>query len=334
MAKQGNQKLKLLYLSKILKEKTDDTHRITMEDILLELERYGIPAERKSIYTDLEALRVYGFDIIGERDNNTYKYSIGNREFELAELKLLVDAVQSSRFITAKKSRELIKKLENLTSIYEAKQLQRQVYVSGRIKTMNESIYYNVDKIHEAISSNVMIQFQYFQWNEYKEMELRRGGEFYCISPWGLSWNDENYYLIGFDSESGKIKHYRVDKMLDLTLTEKNREGKASFREFDMALYTKRHFSMFDGEEEMVQLELENRMAGVVIDRFGKDVNIVKADENHFYVRVKVAVSTQFLGWVIALGEGAKILGPENVVRKMQAEIKRLTKQYSGEVDG
>lgn len=328
MPKGTNQKLKLIYLVKIMLEKTDDEHGITMEEILRQLQLYDITAERKSIYTDFEAIRTLGIDIIGEKRDKTCYYHVGNRQFELAELKLLVDAVQSSKFITAKKSGELIKKVESFASEHEAKQLQRQVFVSGRIKTMNESIYYNVDKIHAAISANKKIQFQYFQWNIKKEMELRRDGEFYCISPWALSWNNENYYLIGFDDEADKIKHYRVDKMLKIEIVEEEREGKEHFRQFDMAAYTRKSFSMFGGEEENVRIEFENHLAGVVIDRFGKDVSIIPTDENHFAVNVNVVVSGQFFGWLMALGNGVKLLWPENVVNQLKEEIAKLNDIY------
>lgn len=328
MAKGSNQKLKLVYLMKMLLEKTDDMHSITMPEIISSLEAYDITAERKSIYADMEALRTYGMDIIGEQKNKTYYYHVGNRQFELAELKLLVDSVQSSKFITAKKSNELIKKIEGFSSKYEAKQLQRQVFVAERIKTMNESIYYNVDKIHSAIGTNVKIKFQYYQWNVDKKMELRKKGEFYCISPWALSWDNENYYLIGFDSEVDVIKHYRVDKMLTIELTDEKREGKEHFEKFDIAVYAKKMFGMFDGEEQTVKLEFENRFAGVVIDRFGKNVSFIRTDKDHFTVNVNVAVSVQFLAWVIALGEGARIVGPESVVAKMRNEVIRLVNQY------
>lgn len=328
MAKGPNQKLKLLYLMKILLEKTDELHSITMPDILSSLDAYGVTAERKSIYDDFETLRLYGMDILGEQRNKTYYYRVGKRDFELAELKLLVDAVQSSKFITAKKSSELIKKLENQGSKYEASQLQRQVYVTERIKTMNESIYYNVDKIHTAISSNVKIEFQYFQWNVDKKMELRKNGEYYCISPWALSWDSENYYLIGYDCEAEIIKHYRVDKMLHIELIEEKREGKELFDKFDIAVYSKKMFGMYDGKIENVKLECENRLAGVIIDRFGKNVNIVRTDSDHFKVNIEVAVSQQFLAWVISIGEGLKIIGPENVVNMMRDEVRRLEGQY------
>ena len=331
MPKSSNQKLKLIYLMKILLERTDETHSITMPEIIDALAAYDISAERKSLYNDIENLRVYGLDVIGTQEDRTYSYHIGNRQFELAELKLLVDSVQSAKFITAKKSNELIKKIEGFASKYEASQLQRQVFVAGRVKTMNESIYYNVDRIHAAIAENSRITFQYFQWNVDKKMELRHDGALYEVSPWSLSWDNENYYLIAYDSNEKIIKHFRVDKMLHIELAKEHREGDERFRQFDMGAYARKMFGMFDGEEEMVKILCRNYLAGVMIDRFGKDVTMVKRDEDSFYVNVKVAVSGQFLAWVIALGEGAKIVGPESVVHRMKKEIERLARQYSEE---
>lgn len=328
MAKLPNQKLKILYLMKVLLEKTDESHSITMPEIIAELEAYGITAERKSIYNDMECLRQYGLDIIGEQYDRTYYYRIGNRQFELAELKLLVDSVQSAKFLTAKKSNRLIKKIEGLASKYEASQLHRQVYVAERIKTMNESIYYNVDNIHNAIAKNSKITFQYFQWNIKKEMELKRDGALYEVSPWALSWNDENYYLVAYDSVEQMIKHFRVDKMLNITVTDEKREGKSLFQTFDMAVYAKKMFGMFYAQEQTVKLECANSLAGVVIDRFGKDVMLIPKDDSHFTVNVKVAVSLQFLAWIIGLGEDVKILEPKTVVDRINGEIDRLIRQY------
>ena len=325
----GNtQKLKILYLMKILLEKTDETHSITMPEIIAELKKYGVNAERKGIYNDIENLGIYGVDIIGEKENKAFSYRIGNRQFELAELKLLVDSVQSSKFITAKKSNQLIKKIEGLASKYEAAQLQRQVYTTERIKAGNENIYYNVDQIHSAIASNVQITFQYFNWDVNKKQVLRKDGALYQVSPWALSWDDENYYMVAYDSEEGKIKHFRVDKMLHIDLTDDRREGSQKFKAFDMGAYAKKMFGMFGGDEEMVKILCKNELAGVMIDRFGKDVTMVKVDSEHFYVNVKVAVSGQFLAWVIALGDGAKIVAPERVVEKVKEEIGRLVEQY------
>ncbi len=329
MSKGNNQKLKIIYLMKILLDRTDETHSITMQEIVSLLEIYGIRAERKSIYNDIENLRLYGMDIIGEKRERTYYYHIGNRQFELAELKLLVDSVQSAKFITAKKSNELIKKIEGMASKYEASQLHRQVYVAGRIKTMNESIYYNVDKIHAAIGGNRKITFQYFQWDVQKKMVLRRDGGLYEVSPWALSWDDENYYLIAFDSREDKIKHFRVDKMIHIEVTSDKREGRYHFRKFDMAAYARKTFGMFRGEEENVKIICINELAGVMIDRFGKDFSLTPVDEEHFAINVGVAVSRQFLAWVIALGEGVQIVEPQSVIDKMNEEIKRLINQYN-----
>ena len=330
MSKGTNQKFKLYYLAKILTEKTDEDHYITMPEILEELERYEVTANRKSIYNDLKDLERLGIEVEGEPIGKGYHYHVVDRQFELPELKLLVDAIQSSKFITARKSNELIKKLETLVSKYEAAKLQRQVFVSGRIKTMNESIYYNVDEIHNAIAENRKIRFQYFQWNVKKEMELRHGGAYYHISPWGMSWDDENYYLVGYDSEADMIKHYRVDKMLHIRMSEETREGKEIFQKLDMAAYTKKSFGMYGGEEERVKLLVKNSFAGIIIDRFGKDVTMIPVDEENFTVNVDVQVSSQFFSWVFALGDGVQIVGPENVVEQVKNEIERLKRQYIG----
>lgn len=242
---------------------------------------------------------------------------------------MLVDAIQSSKFITEKKSNVLIRKLETLASRYEAGKLQRQVYVAGRIKTMNESIYYTVDVVHNAISENRKIRFQYYQWNVKKEMELRHDGRYYDISPWGLSWDDENYYLVGYDSGAKQIKHYRVDKMLHIQMSDEERDGKESFKKLDMADYAKKSFGMFGGKEQNVKLLEENSLAGVIIDRFGKDVRMIPLDEKHFTVSVKVYASRQFLGWIFSLGENVKIIGPPEIVEQMKYETERLMRQYN-----
>ena len=328
MARGTNQKFKLYRLAEIMLENTDEEHYITMAEIKEKLAVYDITADRKSIYQDLRDLEEFGIEVVGEPFGNRYHYHVIGRDFELPELKLLVDAIQSSKFITEKKSNLLIKKLERMVSKYDAQKLQRQVYVSGRIKTMNESIYYAVDTIHNAISENKKIQFQYFQWNVKKEMELRHDGAWYHISPWGLSWDDENYYLVGYDAEAERIKHYRVDKMVQISMCEEAREGKEHFKKLDMADYAKKSFGMFGGEEQNVKLLVHNGLAGVIIDRFGKDVMMIPADEEHFTVNVDVHVSRQFLGWVFSLGEMVKIVKPQEVVDQMKEEIHRLQQQY------
>lgn len=330
MAKSYNQKMKILYLMQAFLERTDEAHVLSMQELIEILAGYGIRAERKSIYDDIEALRVYGLDIIYKKEPPSGYYLAG-RNFELPELKLLVDVVQSSKFITERKSAELIKKLEGLTSHYEAQQLQRQVFVANRIKTMNESIYYNVDKIHGAILADVKITFRYFEWTVEKQMHLKKSGDEYCISPWALTWADENYYLIGYDEEADMVKHYRVDKMLSIELTEEKRVGKEHFADFNTANFAKKTFGMFGGEEQELRLEFENRFVGVVIDRFGKDAAIRKADETHFIVRVKVAVSPQFFGWLSGLGAGARIVSPQRVQQEYRKFLQELLNQYPEE---
>lgn len=327
MSKGANQKLKLLYLTKIFREQTDEEHMLTIAEIIEKLSAYDVSADRKTLYTDFEELRHFGLDIISQQIGRQHYYYLGAREFELPELKLLVDSVQSAKFITAQKSQKLIKKLEGLVSKYEATQLQRQVYITGRVKTMNESIYYNVDKLHAALSADAQIQFQYYQWNVKKEMELRRGGKLYQVSPWGLMWDDEYYYLVAYDAETDKIKHYRVDKMLRIQITDQKRAGKERYQSFNLPDYTKRIFGMFSGEETKVTLEADNSMAGVLIDRFGKDIMLIPQDGGRFRATVDVAISDQFLGWIVALGT-VKIVGPEAVVKKMQAKVSNLIADY------
>ena len=333
MSRNPMQKQKLLYLRKILLEKTDENHGLTSSEILAELALYGITAERKSLYDDLQVLEKFGMDICKSK-SSTVKYYVASREFELPELKLLVDAIQSSKFITEKKSISLIHKLEGLASVHDGKELQRQVFVANRAKTMNERIYYSVDKIQNAIALNRKISFKYYRWELdfsgteriVKREKIRNGG--YTASPWALCWDDENYYLVGYDAKADRIKHYRVDKMLKIKVESTRREGRKKFKEVDMAAYAKKMFNMFDGEEQTVEILCENSLAGVMIDRFGKEVWMSRVDDEHFKVAVKVAASKHFVHWVMALGSGAKIIGPENLVHEVNEEIKRLAEQY------
>lgn len=328
MAKGEKQKLKMLYLVKIFTEYTDDQHSLTMQEIIHKLASCDVSADRKTLYLDFEELEHFGLDIIKEKiGRNTY-YHLGKRQFELPELKLLVDSVQAAKFITDKKSKALIKKLENLVSKYEASQLQRQVVITGRVKTPNKLIYNNVDTIYSAIADSRQISFHYFQWDLKGNPVLRHNGALYHVSPWCLMWDDEYYYLVAYDAEADKIKHYRVDKMKDLSVVEAKREGQEAFRGFNMAKYSKAVFGMFGGEETCVTLECSNDKAGIIIDRFGKDVTLIPIDENSFCVHVDVIPSSQFLGWIMSLGAGIKITGPDKVVQQMQNEVKRLAEQY------
>ena len=324
-----HQKQKMLYLVKIFLEETDDEHFLSLREIISRLADCGVNADRKTLYVDFDELRSFGFDIIAEKIGRNFYYHIGRREFELPELKLLVDAVQSAKAITDKKSAELIRKLEGMVSKHQAKQLNRQVVITGRVKTMNESIYYNVDALHEAIGADSKIRFKYYQWDLRKNMKLRKSGAWYETSPWALMWDDENYYLVGYDAEEDKIKHFRVDKMQKIISTFEKREGQEQFRKFNMPRYTRSLFGMFGGEETRVTREAANEMVGILIDRFGQDIIISPVDEGHFKTSVNVVVSGQFLGWIIALGEGVKITGPEEVVERMRSEVTRLSAQYA-----
>ena len=335
MPKSPNQKMKPLLLQRILLERTDEDHGLTVPELIALLEEEGVAAERKSVYSDLQTLADFGLDIVKRKESGKVVYYVGARTFELPELKLLVDAVQSSRFITHKKSNQLIQKVEGFASRYQAQQLQRQVFVANRVKTMNESIYINVDKIYEAIAANRCITYRYLDWafrdgaaGGY-EKQFRRQGKTYRISPWSLCWADERYYMIGFDSEAGLIKHYRVDKMLGIALTDEPRDGQEHFEHFDMAVYTRQVFGMFGGNEQTVTLRFENRLLGVVLDRFGEDVPIRREAADTFQVRVRVAVSPQFLSWVFSFGGGARIVSPAAVADTMREQLASVMKQYT-----
>lgn len=328
MAKGPNQKLKLMYLADILKRKTDDEHDLMLTEIAALLEAQGIQAERKTFYTDFEELRKYGLDIQGQKRGNYYYYHMGQRDFDLAELKLIIDSIQSAKFMTERKSRELIKKIEKLASEYQEKELHRQVLIAGRVKTRNESIYYNVDAIHHAINEKKQIQFQYVQWTLKKTLEQRHDGKVHQVTPWALMWDDENYYLVAFDSEAGIIKHFRVDKMIRITEIDAKPEGKKVFQSLNTSDYAKQHFGMFTGDLKEVELLVKNELVGVMIDRFGKKIPIIPVDEKHFKTTATVAFSPQFVGWVLSLGDAVKVVGPDDAVQQMKERVKQIAEVY------
>ena len=328
MARGKNQKLKMLYLAKLFIEQTDENHGITMPEIIAYLEKYDIDAQRKSIYSDIDALVDFGYDIIKEQRGKLTYYFLASRDFEVPELKLLVDAIQSSRFITTRKSRELIRKLETLVSEHDAKLLDREVYVAGRIKNMNESIYYGIDSIHSALNNNHKIRFHYFRWNVRGEQELGHNGDYYVVSPWALTWDNENYYLVAYDEDRNQLRHYRVDKMKDISELDEKRAGASLFKEQDKAVYTEKRFNMFNGEVKRVKLKCKNHLSNVIVDHFGLEERMRPLDENHFTVNVDVAVSPHFLGWLVALGDDVEILEPTDVVEEMKSHIDRIRSLY------
>ncbi len=327
MPKSPNQKLKLLYLVKFLLQNSDESHPVSMAKIIEELARNDISAERKSIYDDLESLRLFGFDIVQIKGKNG-GYYIGARDFELPELKLLVDSVQSSKFITQDKTHKLIKKIEGLASIYDGQLLQRQVFVSNRVKSMNESIYYAVDGISDAITQNKKIKFRYFEYTVTKERRFRHDGAFYNVSPFALIWDDENYYLLAWDSSAEKFKHFRVDKMHGVSMLDEERDGTQAFQKIDMSAYSKSVFGMFGGNEQSVKMRFANYLAGAVIDRFGRDTLIVPDGEEHFTVNVNVAVSGQFYAWVFGFGTDAEIIAPADIREGMKERAQKIIEKY------
>ena len=326
MPKSSNQKLKLPYLMKIMLEQTDEEHPITVPQIIEELAKYDISAERKSLYSDLEALSLFGLDIVSQR-GKTHGYFVASRDFELPELKLLVDSVQSSKFITHKKSMSLISKIEKLTSRGNARKLHRQVFVTNRVKTLNEQIYYNVDKIQEAIISGKQISFLYFDINPKKQKEYRKDGGLYRESPVSLTWDDENYYMITYKERYKSFTHFRVDKMDKIQICDEDIIYPPN--EFDLAAYTKTVFSMFGGEETEVTVKFKNNLAGAVFDRFGTNIPIIQSDDEHFVCRIKVAVSPHFLSWIISFGNRAEIISPNEVVDQIKALLDSVRQNYS-----
>ena len=271
MPRSSNQKLKLLYLAKILMENTDENHPMTVAEMISRLADYNVSAERKSIYDDLEALQVFGIDIVSVKSRST-GYYIGSRSFELPELKLLVDVVQSSKFITQKKTLSLIKKIESLASRYDAQLLSRQVYVQNRVKSMNESVYYNVDEVSAAIAGNKAVRFKYYEYTVGGGRRFKKNGGDYTASPFAMIWDDENYYLLAFDHDAGIMKHFRMDKMASITALDEPRQGHELLADTSMSSYFKKVFGMFSGDILNLLLSFTSHLARSVKDRFGKDV--------------------------------------------------------------
>lgn len=325
MAKNSGQKLKLLYIVKILEEYTDEEHPITTKELIDKLSMYDVTAERKSIYDDISRLQDFGYDIIQKDNRSGGGYYLGSREFELVELKLLVDAVQSSRFITEKKSRQLIGKLEKLVNKHDSKQLRRQVYVAGRVKTDNEAIYYQVDAIQKAIAENKQIQFTYMEWNAKKELVPRKD-EKYFVSPWILMWQEEKYYMVAYDHNSKELRHYRVDKLNDVEILDEMRKGQELYKDLNPVDYVNKAFGMFGAKEEDVILTFPEHLVGVIIDRFGKEVSI-RPQKDGLRARVKVMTSPQFFAWIAGVGKELKIAGPENVCQEYKEWVINLLKE-------
>ena len=325
MPKSDNQKLKIFYILDYLQRNSHQDHPVRASELIAMLEnKHHIACERKTIYSDIAALQDLGVDIVSIPGKNG-GYYIASRNFELPELKLLIDAVQSSRFLTEKKSRELIEKLCNQCSVYDARLMRRDVLVSGRVKSMNETIYYNVDAIQEAIGQNVQIAFRYFDWNldgtrKYREKD-------YVASPYGLCQDNENCYLLAWSERYG-VTHYRVDRMDNITVTEENRIPCPELTGKALNEHAERHFQMYSGQEVNVKLLFHRSLLNVVIDRFGRDILLIPDGEDHFVFTVNVAVSPMFLSWVIGFGKKAKILHPESVAQQCRQMCLEALEQY------
>lgn len=317
--KNSLQRLKILYLYRILLEKTDEQHHITMPEIINQLKLYGISAGRKALYEDIEALKTFGLDIV-QLKGNVSGYYVASREFELPELKLLADAVSSSRFLTEKKSDELLKKIESLSSIYEAKQIQRQVFVANRVKAMNERIYLNVDVIHKAVSEGKKISFRYFDYDLKKKKQYRDGLR--VCSPYALTWSDERYYLIAYYEKYDSISNFRIDRMESVEILKEPVKEKP--KNFSVGEYMNSSFSMFSGESQEVKLYFHNSLINPVIDRFGKDIAVIPDGDEHFTVRVKVKAEPPFFAWLFQFGDKAEIAEPCELRKKYIEQLKSV----------
>lgn len=329
----ADEKLKILHLRKLLLEETDSDHPLNAAQISDRLEHdYGYSCNRKTVYADVERLKAFGMKIEQKR-GLIRGYYVSERHYELPELKLLVDAVQSSKFITNKRSEELIKKLGCETSRENARLLQRDVFIYNRAKTENSSIYENVDVIHSALHDNMQIGFKYCYWTVQKKLLQKKEGAEYVVSPWALTWDDENYYLVGFDADNQMIKHYRVDKIQEIRIIGKARLGREFFEKFDLAAYSRKTFGMYGGRDVRITLEADKGLAGVIIDRFGTDIILVPHKKDRFRTVVTVAVSPQFFGWIAGIGKGIEIASPKDVREEYKRYLQDILENYLKESD-
>ena len=319
----ANKKLKLLYLARYLQEETDERHPRTVQDMIAYLERCGISAERKSIYDDLELLTLYGMDVQSVR-GKTYGYFLGDRDFQLPELKLLIDVVQASPFLTQGKSMALIAKLEKLTSRPNARQLRRQVYVMDRVRTHNEKLYYAIDGLHTAINDDRKVTFRYFDWTPEGGKAYRRGGTLYEADPVALCV-DRHYYMVAYDPAISDYRHYRVDRMESLTVTDTPRDPLPE--NFDLGKYVRTIFDMYSGRTETVQLCFDRQLINVVMDRFGADAHI-HADGDRIAVTAPVEVGPTFYGWLAQFGTQAELVSPAPIRQAFADHCRRIMAVY------
>lgn len=327
MPKQEGHKNKLLILKDIFEKYTDEEHCLSVPEIVELLAEQEIEVERKTVYTDIKSLNEYGFEI---QTQSRGQYNHIDRLFDITELKMLIDSVQSSRFITQKGSKEIIKKLETLCSQYEAQQLRRQVIVANRTKTDNTAVFRTLDALNRAISGNKKVMFRYFRRDRLKQKEYRHNGKHYEVSPFALVYTDDNYYLVGLETNGGKAKHYRVDRMESVRVLEEVREGHEKLTKEKLADYTKYTFSMYSGDIEHITLRFATYLVDTVLDRFGADthLNSKGEDADHFTIDMDIAVSKTFYGWLCGLGEGVEIVSPQSVVNGYLEHLEGIKGRY------
>ncbi len=326
MAKSEKQKHKLFRILEMLMKESDDTHGLSINEIIERLGEMGIKAERKGIYDDFTVLGELGFPVM-KLPTRPPKYTLENRIFELAELKMLVDAVESSKFITTKKSREIISKLETFAGTHRSRELSRQVYVEDRVKTQNNSSIYSIDAIHTAINEKKKLSFKYFYYDSSKNKILRNGGEPYTVTPIALLWNDENYYLVALDENADTVKNFRVDKMQNTKNLVDVAKNDIRVSDFNPADYSKKIFGMYGGREELVTLECKEKLAGVMIDRFGTEPTFIKTDFG-FKFTIRLLISPNFFAWVLGFGSELRILSPDGVRKELCDLLREITENY------
>ena len=301
-----------LILFKYFWETTDEVHPVSIADISAHLKEHGITADPRTLRNDIEQLVEFGVDIVKERRVQNL-YHVATRHFEAPEVKLLIDAVQSARFITPGKSKELVKRLTAFVAPGDAVLLKRHLYIDSRSKATNESIFLNVDRIQTAITERKKISFCYFDYAPSKERVLRHGGRVYSVSPFAMLWNNDTYYLVGFHDYRQQVAKFRVDRIDGLKVTQKAAVQKP--KDFDVSAYFTQEFSMLNGEECKVRLLCENLLMNSIIDRFGEDVATQVVDDNHFSVEATVDLSSNFYGWVFASAGKMRIVEPQEAVK-------------------
>lgn len=324
---QNRQKGKLLILEKILLSETDESHKLSGSDLIKKLEAYDISCERKTVYDDIATLSEHGLDIVTEKVGHSNYYYVNTRHFQDEELLVLADAVASSRFLTMKKSNELIKKLQSLTSRHKAVRLKRSIYVGGRVKTFNEGIYYSINAIHEAIYRDMQINFRYTEYDLNKKKRFRHQGEIYHVSPYYLIWENDCYYLVCYCAKHSDICRYRVDRMSDVEVGEEKRRV-LSIDEAELAKELLSTYNMYGGTKETITLEMANHLINVLIDRFGDGVRITRTEENRFTVRLDVQISPTFWGWLFQFGGDAKVIAPQWVRNEAEKKLEEIISLY------